>query len=266
MSEPSRTDTGRPSDAPGDAERAARIEQLLLSGLDEYFASHYERAINIWTRVVFLERGNSRARAYIDRARTMLAERQRESEELMHRGVAAYQAGDVETARACLTQAIERGGAVDDALVFLQRLNRVSAAVADAPVMPVHTDVSAPMRQPRTVARTGTGVLVGVALVSALALGAAPLASWVVEMPGRGAVESIPPAAPEALPVVRGAETALARARSLYAGGHLRDALKAVERIDAGDALRPDADRLRGEIQRDLLASVRSGSAAEVGR
>jgi len=115
MSEPLRTD---PADlAPlSEADRAARIEQLLLSGLDHYFGGQYEQAINIWTRVAFLERGHGRARAYIERARGALAERQRESEELLHNGVAAYEAGDLQTARELLTRAVEQGGASDTAL------------------------------------------------------------------------------------------------------------------------------------------------------
>jgi hypothetical protein len=34
----------------------------------------------------------------------------------------------------------------------------------------------------------------------------------------------------------------------------LRDALRALDRVPAGDTLRPDADRLRADIQRELLA------------
>jgi hypothetical protein len=54
--EPLRTD---PNDAGplSDADRAARIEQLLLSGLDHYFGGNYEQAINVWTRVAFLSEG-----------------------------------------------------------------------------------------------------------------------------------------------------------------------------------------------------------------
>src|SRR5215212_4204610 len=89
-----------------DAEREARIEELLLSGLDHYFNGHYEQAINIWTRVAFLERRHGRARAYIERARSALAERQREGEELLHDGVTAYNTGDLVTARELLTRAI----------------------------------------------------------------------------------------------------------------------------------------------------------------
>jgi len=71
----SATDSGsNPSD------RAALIEQLLLAGLDQYFAGDYDEAIHIWTRVFFLDRGHARARAYIERARGALGERQREAE------------------------------------------------------------------------------------------------------------------------------------------------------------------------------------------
>lgn len=57
-----------PSNEPlSDAERDARIEQLLVAGLDEYFAGRLEHAVNVWTRVLFLDRANDRARAYIDR-------------------------------------------------------------------------------------------------------------------------------------------------------------------------------------------------------
>jgi hypothetical protein len=46
----------------------------------------------------------------------------------------------------------------------------------------------------------------------------------------------------------------VARARSLFAGGKLRDALRALDRVPVGDQLRPDAERLRADIQRELLA------------
>src|SRR5258707_3539325 len=107
MTEPQRTDSAKaPTSA---AERATRIEELLVSGLDHYFAAEYEQAINIWTRVVFLERDHDRARAYIDRARKAIAERQRESEELLHHGVDAYNSGDAGKARDLLTLALDQG-------------------------------------------------------------------------------------------------------------------------------------------------------------
>ena len=97
MSDPLRTNPTTDLNAPsmnGDAERDAKIESLLLSGLDHYFSSDYAQAIDVWTRALFLDRQHARARAYIERARGALAEQQRESEELLHNGVAAFERGE----------------------------------------------------------------------------------------------------------------------------------------------------------------------------
>src|SRR5215213_6992280 len=130
MSDPLRTPHADAVSPLSDADREARIEELLLSGLDHYFSGRYDQAINIWTRVAFLERGHGRARAYIERARSALAERQRESEELLHGGVSAYHAGDLARARDLLTRAVEQGDPSDTALLFLQQLTRVEAAAS----------------------------------------------------------------------------------------------------------------------------------------
>jgi hypothetical protein len=64
----------------------------------------------------------------------------------------------------------------------------------------------------------------------------------------------VSPARAEPLPVPRTAEIDLARARSLFASGHARDALRLVERIRQTDPLRAEADALRGDIQQVLLS------------
>src|SRR5919109_634240 len=109
MSDAQRGDAAR-AHAPGsDIDRDAKIEQLLLVGLDHYFAAQYEQAVNVWTRALFLDRTHPRARAYIERARSALAERQRESEELLQNGIAAFHRGEAEEARRLLQAAIEIG-------------------------------------------------------------------------------------------------------------------------------------------------------------
>ena len=72
----------------------------------------------------------------------------------------------------------------------------------------------------------------------------------------------------EPLPVVRPSEMMLARARGLYADGHLRDALRTLDRIAPADPLRGEADRLRIDVQHALLEGAvaaavpaRSGAA-----
>ena len=120
----------RALDAASDADRDAKIEQLLLVGLDHYFAAQYEQAINVWTRVLFLDRSHARARAYIERARSALAERQRESEELLQSGVAAFQRGEAGRRARLLQAAIDGGAPADEALAVLDRLNRLEPRAA----------------------------------------------------------------------------------------------------------------------------------------
>jgi hypothetical protein len=237
-----------------DPEREARVEQLLLSGLDHYFAGKFEEAINIWTRVAFLERGHGRARAYIERARGAQAERQREHEELLHRGVTAYHAGDMDTARTLLTRAIEEGGPTDVALSFLQRLNRFEAAT-DHGRLPVSRIVSGGYIAPPPGGRRWVTTAAASGLVAmAIVLLALPIASWIAEMPvGPPRTEAAPP---EPLPIVRTSEMVVARARALYDAGKLKDALGLLDRVGASDPARPDADRLRALVQRDLLAAA----------
>jgi hypothetical protein len=109
-------------------DREARVEELLLSGLDHYFAGQHELAINVWTRALFIDRGHARARAYIERARGALAERQREGEELIHTGAAAFERGEAETARRLLMAAVEQGTITEEALALLDRIDRLRAA------------------------------------------------------------------------------------------------------------------------------------------
>jgi hypothetical protein len=237
-----------------EADRDARIEQLLLSGLDQYFAGQYERAINIWTRVSFLERGHGRARAYIERARGALAERQRESEELVHAGVEAYHAGELEAARELLTRATAQGTASDTALLFIDRLRRMDA---------VSPPESTPVERPASASAPGgprprvtpwawvTTIVASVLIAVAIVLGALRIASWIGERPIGG--PAAPAVANEPLPVVRESDLLLARARALHAGGQTRASLRLLATIDVGDPNRPQADRLTVDVQRSLL-------------
>ena len=145
MSDPLRTDASRAdADVTSEPDREGKIEQLLLIGLDHYFAARYELAINVWTRVLFLDRSHARARAYIDRARSALAEQLRESEELLQNGVAAFERGEGDEARRLLQAAIDGGAPSEEALAVLDRLNRLEAAPA-----PSATPSSSPSRRDR---------------------------------------------------------------------------------------------------------------------
>ena len=257
MSDPQSTDPLHESGPTGDSDREARIEQLLLTGLDHYFAGHYEQAINVWTRVVFLERHHDRARAYIERARSAQAERQREAEELLHTGVAAYDAGETDKARDLLNRAVAEGS--DTAHVFLDRLDRMggSAVLND---LRHHVPSARPLLgAARTTIPGRTGWIaasIGAIVVAvAMLVGGLPIGTWLSELQGSPeASVQAPPSDP--LPLIRTSETLLARARTLYADGRLHDGLRTLDRIDVADPFRADADRLRADIQQRLLATA----------
>jgi len=268
MSDPLRTDPVTPSSSEHpDVERDAKIESLLLAGLDHYFASNFTQAIDVWTRALFLDRNHARARAYIERARSALGEQQRESEELIHNGVAAFERGEIEAARQLLNAAVQRGGAHEVALAFLTRIDRISAVpmpVANAPaVVParaIYKPKAEPLRRHRRL--WPSVVVVAVAAASVYAL-----ASWNqvrVLMPRLGLgsasqIDLVPMrTAEEPLVVPRNSETALDRANALFASGRLYDAIRAVDLVRPTDPLRADADKLKAAIQRELLAHAQT--------
>ncbi|MDP1569536.1 MAG: hypothetical protein Q8L86_05990 [Vicinamibacterales bacterium] len=271
MSDPQRVRQPSAEELTG-AERDARIEQLLLAGLDRYFAADYDQAINLWTRVLFLDRAHDRARAYIERARSAQAERQRESEVLLHEGLEAFDQGDVQRARDLVSTALDRGAPDDAALGVLSRLNRLdrrSEARPRGSSVPVELEIeerAGPARRmPDARHRPARGWWpFVVAVVVLLSVGAgwvvseqppSPWSTWLAAPAARAPVTVPVTARPLDVPV--SSEAYLARARMLTQAGRPRDALRELDRIGVADVLRPQADRLRGELQRTLLDLAR---------
>ena len=108
------------------------------------------------------------------------------------------------------------------------------AALAAAGVAAVVTFL---VRNPSARPFTATGVL---DVFSVLDRSSVPLP------PGPAGVD-------EPLGLPRRGEMALARAERLRAGGRLHDALDALDAVRLTDKERADADRLRAEIQRQLI-------------
>jgi hypothetical protein len=251
--------------------RESRIEELLLSGLDHYFSGQHELAISVWTRVLFLDRSHARARAYIERARGAIAERQREAEELLLTGAAAFSRGDTADARRLLTSAVERGVRPEEALAMLERLERL------APVDAVDIEIAAEpgiRRYGRRLAPRIGPQRRGMRAATLLLVLAIGLATGVLGMIARSSgVWPWSPApsqtgdaastlAPDPLPVPSASEVSLARARRWSVDGRLRDALTALDAIRPGDPLRAQADELRARIQQQLLDSAHATEAS----
>ena len=260
MSDPAPTAEAQgPNGSPvGDGD--ARVEQLLLGGLDHYFAGRFEQAVHVWTRVLFLDRGHARARAYIERARGALAEQQRHSDELLHRGRAAFEDGEVASARSLLTEAVEQGGATEVALAYLERIDRLSSPppvpVAPADV-PETEAVAGPVREGLGRSRSSAAwMLAGVIGLLALTWVAGAIRNLAGWGPARVASTAVAEAASEPLPVVRPSDVALSRARSLFETGHAADAIRLLATIPIADRNRAEADRALAEIERALLATA----------
>jgi hypothetical protein len=262
MSDSTRPDGRLVSDAASAGDRDGKVEQLLLVGLDHYFAAQYEQAINVWTRALFLDRNHARARAYIERARSALAERQRESEELLQNGVAAFERGEGSEARRLLEAAIKSGAPADEALAVLERLNRLEAPSTDpGPARPRRESRQAvvpPNRPPshRAVIVGSTLVVMAAVSIAVYAMVVADPAGWRANLglPLASGSVSPPVVANVDLPLPRRGEIALARARALAAAGHLADAVVVLDMVRPTDPQRADADRLRSDMQRQLLA------------
>ena len=227
-----------PSSTPDD--QAARIDQLLTAGLDEYFAGRYDGAVQVWSRVFFLDRANARARAYIERARSAVAERQRVAE------ATAAAAADV------------RRGWADEARPAEARLT------ADPGVLVVSGALAARLAPPQTApeadpadrgdvgptaatrrARVAHGLLVAAAGVLLFVAGYTVAARDRIFEFVSGVSSRRAPAAN-----ARASEVALHDARQAFDARRYDDARRALARIPAGDPLRPAADALVAQIQR----------------
>ena len=266
-------DKARPpesSESVGEAD--GKIEQLLLAGLDHYFQAEYERAIDLWSRVLFLDRNHARARTYIDRARAAAAERLRESEELLHNGAEAFKRGNAGEARVLLSSAVEHGGGRDEALGLLDRLNRLETAAGPAERVTTGGRVDRVRSGRRALAggaRRAPRIRVAplVVLFLALLAGAYAAVSW-DQLETMFVVDRVPPAAgafPEwrtALPVPSESELVLARAQRLVDEGHAHEALQLLASIQVGDPRKTEADEARASIQADLLAADGRGDEA----
>lgn len=244
-------------------DRDARIEELLLAGLDHYFSEQHELAINVWTRVLFIDRGHARARAYIERARSAVAERQRKGEELLHTGTAAFDRGDAEGARRLVASAVEHGASSDEALALLARIERLELAAVSGRVTrgpEARAGVARPHAPPVRFARwrwIGAGILAGL-LLATVVLGVllqGGVIGWLFPGADRRSASTLK----ATVPVPSIGEVALSRGEALHVRGHLHEALAALEAVPGGDSLRPRADELTAVIQRQLLAAARSG-------
>jgi tetratricopeptide (TPR) repeat protein len=250
-----------PAAITGALDRDSQAEALLVDGLDRYVEGRYEEAIHVWTRVLFLDRSHARARAYIDRARTALAERQRQADEMLHATGESIAQGDAGRARQLLSEAVQAAGDDERAAglrLHLERLERVQIAPHVRPAHPPAVVDAVPVRRPGR-ARTHAWLMTGVASLGVLGLlivSSGPLRDWLVLRRATPTLATRGVRGPAAVPTA--SEVAFVRARTLFTRGRLAEALRALDRVVPDSEYRPAADALRVRIQELLLASGRS--------
>jgi hypothetical protein len=236
-------------------DRESRTEALLVDGLDQYFQGHFDEAIHLWTRVLFIDRAHARARAYINRARTAQGERLRRGDELLHAAGDLLTRGELDQARHILANAEHTSGADEKVAELWARLERVertrrpSAAPSPAAVVDAR-----PVRSWRPMLRAAVQAIAAAAFGALLvtAVASPVVGEWIA---GREQGTAAPATTGGRPLVVLGSEdVALVRARRLYARGRLAEALAVLERVEAGGSSRAAVDQLRVEIQGWLLS------------
>jgi len=249
---------GQDADAADGASRESQMDALLEDGLEQYFSGRFEDAIHLWTRVLFFDRTHARARAYIDRARTALAEQHRRSEELLQSSRELLNQGQTDAARRLLTEAVAARGDEIQAAALGAHLDRVERARGTIPARVMHPPVADPIPG-WSWHRTSPGMLGGV-LVAVLTVTLGGIALVSVTDPSDALPALKPSTAETGLPVLSSSEVALVRARTAFSGGRLAEALQKLDRVGPDSPQREAADALRTEIQQLLLASVRPSS------
>ena len=241
----------------------SRVEDLLVEGLDRYFLGQYEDAIHLWTRVLVLDRSHTSARAYIDRARGAIVERQRRAEESLQHVTELLDQGRSAEARTQLQQAADILGEDERTAALRLRLERLERAFGGPP------RIRAVPEPP--VVRWGSWLSDRLTFKTWLAAAVLVVATVVLTSSGVRArlgvgPESTVPAptlSPGPVPVIGRAEVALVRARALYARGRLAEALDVLDRVEFEQITREESDRLRVDIQRLLLATASRSTTPE---
>jgi tetratricopeptide (TPR) repeat protein len=81
-----------------------RIQQLLRDGDQLSSHGHHQRAIEVWSEIFMLDVNHPEALQKIEVARQAAAEQRAASQEIVKRGIAAYESGDIEQARELFEQ------------------------------------------------------------------------------------------------------------------------------------------------------------------
>ncbi len=264
MTDPKRHDAK--SNAGPDAGSDNRVDALLVEGLDHYFQGQYEDAIHLWTRVLFLDRSHASARAYIDRARGAIVERQRRAEEALQHVEVLLDQGHLREARLHLPLVTAALGEDERTAALRLRLERLERAIAGGPRIRAAEGAPAAGGGAWLADRLTLRTWLGAAAVIVVTVVLVSLGQRAQQRAGTGPAIPAPTLPSSPVPVLTPAEVALVRAHALYSRGRLAEALKTLDRVKSEQVGRDESDALRVDIQRLLLAAAGEGRAPGDGR
>jgi tetratricopeptide (TPR) repeat protein len=104
----SSVDTADPESPIRDLGEDEKTDDLLRQGKELLRTGRYQQAIHVWTRILFLDRGNSVAREAIEKAKRALAERQRELDALVAEAASEVHGGKRVKAKRLLARVLTK--------------------------------------------------------------------------------------------------------------------------------------------------------------
>lgn len=121
----------RSADGPA-AQEDDRVSALLQEGQAAFDAGEYQTAIDSWSRIFLIDLDHADASDKVEEAKRLLAEREREAEELFHTAIEKLEAGDTAGARESLEATLERRPGHVGAREHLDRLKAGTAEPGEA--------------------------------------------------------------------------------------------------------------------------------------
>jgi tetratricopeptide (TPR) repeat protein len=159
-----------------------RISGLLDEGQTAFEAGDYQSAIDVWSRIFLIDIDNEEASRRIEKARNLKAERERQVEEVLHEGLAAYEAGSLERARGPFQKVLELNPNHTVAQEYLERID-----AGEGPSVTVPEAFDTPPAIPDMASMPGMGDETDDSLLS----------QEIMVPPDPGAIEAPPPPPPE---------------------------------------------------------------------
>jgi tetratricopeptide (TPR) repeat protein len=219
-----------------------RIKQLLRDGDQLSSHGHHQRAIEVWSEIFMLDVNHPEALQKIEVARQAAAEQRAASQEIVKRGIAAYESGDVEQARELFEQVRSTDPDNPEAARYMEMLPAAGEGSASLEDLIAQGDDAEKRGQYRDAAMLFS---------QALAIDAdnAELADRVKNLNLQAKRQEQ-------------GRTVMGNARAFLAEGKLESARHAVTKILEGDPSNAEALEIMKEIKAQMGSSAASGAVA----